>query len=165
MKLLSCLLALILTAHQVSAAVAYTQPPSCGRWGHVSASYTVEGSNFDEFVWDSFSVPATQTLREIQWRGTSLPASHTEFVISINTIALPGGTVWHVAGNAHETPVGATGYSDFRFTLPAGFVMTGGQTYWLQIYAVQNVLAAELAVELGHGWQWHSLRPSARRDG
>lgn len=146
-KHLSCLLALILTAHEVRAAVSYTQPPAAGG-GHVSASYTVEGSNFDEFVWDSFSLPATQTLREIQWRGTSLPASHSEFVISINTIALPGGTVWHVAGTAHETPVGATGYSDFRFTLPAGFVMTGGQTYWLQIYAVQNVLPPN--------WQWSS---------
>ncbi len=106
----------------------------------------MEGSNLDEFVWDSFSAPATQTLREIQWRGTSLSTSHSEFVISINTIALPGGTIWHVAGNAHETPVGATGYSDFRFTLPAGFTITGGQTYWMQIYAVQNVLPPN--------WQW-----------
>ena len=145
MKFPTILLSLLLTAQQLSAAVAYTQPPSVAG-GHVSASYTVNGSNLDEFVWDSFSVPVTQTLREIQWRGTSLPVSHTEFVISINTIALPGGTVWHVAGNAHETLVGATGYSDFRFTLPAGFVMTGGQTYWMQIYAVQS--------ELPPNWRW-----------
>jgi hypothetical protein len=146
MKLLTILLTLALAAQQLSAAVAYTQPPSAGGSGHVSASHTVGGSNFDEFVWDSFIVPLTQTLREIQWRGTALPASHSEFVISINTIALPGGTVWHVADTAHETPVGTTGYSDFRFTLPAGFVMTGGQTYWMQIYAVQGVLPPN--------WQW-----------
>jgi len=146
MKRFSILLYLILTAHQISAAVAHTQPPSAGGGGYASASYTVNGSNFDEFVWDSFSVATTQTLREIQWRGTSLSASHIEFVIKINTIALPGGTVWHVAGNAHETPVGTTGYSDFRFTLPAGFFMTGGQTYWMQIYAVEN--------DLPPNWQW-----------
>lgn len=147
MKFLSFLLTLVFTAHQLSAAVAFTQAPN-GGGGHVSASHTVDGGNLDEFAWDSFSVPATQTLREIQWRGTSLPASHTEFVIRINTIAMAGGTTWHVAGNAHETPVGDTGYSDFRFTLPAGFVMTGGQTYWLQVYAVQS--------EFPPNWQWSS---------
>jgi hypothetical protein len=139
-------LSLLLVAHQLGAAVVFEQAPAAGASGHVSAKYGAAGSNFDEFVWDSFSVPNTQTLREIQWRGALLPASHTEFVISINTIALPGGNVWHIAGTAHETPVGTTGYSDFRFTLPAGFVMTGGQTYWMQIYAVQS--------ELPPNWQW-----------
>ena len=146
MNLIAILCSLALTVFHLSGAVSYSQAPIAAGAGHLSASNTANGSNFDEFVWDSFSVPSTQTLREIQWRGTSLTASHSEFVISINTIALPGGSVWHVAGNAHEVPVEATGVSDFRFTLPAGFVMTGGQTYWLQIYAVQN--------ELPPGWRW-----------
>lgn len=148
MRTLSIALSLILISQDLGATFVFEQSPTVGASGHISASYTVNGSNLDEFVWDSFSVPATQTLREIHWRGTALPMSHTEFVISINTISLPGGTVWHVAGKAHETPVGTTGYSDFRFTLPAGFVMTGGQTYWLQIYAVQN--------ELPPNWRWSS---------
>ncbi len=146
MNALFITLSLFLAVLPLSAAVAYTQAPNTGVGGHVSASYTVEGSNLDEFVWDSFSVPATQTLREIHWNGTTLPVLHTEFVIRINTIAIFGGTVWRVAGNAHETPVGTTGISDFSFTLPEGFVMTGGQTYWLQIYAVQGVFPPD--------WQW-----------
>ena len=57
-----------------------------------------------------------------------------DFQISINTIAIPGGgTVWHTNGAASETPTATPGVYDYKFTLPAGFVLTGGQGYWLQV--------------------------------
>lgn len=119
-------------------APAYEQPAAAGNSGYLSARYGVDGSGFDEFVWDSFSVPTTQTVREIQWRGARTGASPSGFQVSINTVALPGGTVWQITGNASETPTGTPGVYDYRFTLPAGLVLTGGQTYWLQIFATQN---------------------------
>jgi hypothetical protein len=126
-------------------APAYQQTPAAGSGGYLSARLGADGSGFDEFVWDSFSVATTQTIREIQWRGTRTGAAPTSFAISINTVALPGGTTWQVAGNASETPTGTPGVYDYRFTLPAGFFATGGQTYWLQIYAVQNEIP---------NWHW-----------
>jgi hypothetical protein len=119
-------------------AVIYSQLPSIGSSGYLSAQYGVNGSGFDEFVWDSFSVTTNVALREIQWRGTRTGSVPVDFQISINTVALPGGTIWNTGGSASETPTGTPGVYDYRFTLPAGFVLTGGQTYWLQVFATQN---------------------------
>jgi len=145
MRFPASLFACLLLSGPLHAAVAYSQPPAPASGGFLSAKYGVDGSGFDEFVWDSFSVPATRTLREIQWRGTRTGSMPGGFEISINTVALPGGTVWQVTGNADETPTATPGVYDYRFTLPAGFVMTGGQTYWLQIFATQNEIP---------NWQW-----------
>lgn len=123
---------------KTEAAVIYSQPASGSSAGYLSARYGVDGSGFDEFVWDSFSSTTNVTLREIQWRGTRSGSVPVDFKISINTLALPGGTVWDVGGSASETPTGTPGVYDYRFTLPAGFVITGGQTYWLQVFATQN---------------------------
>lgn len=130
-----------------SAAVIYSQAPAAGSGGSLSAMYTVNGSAWDEFVWDSFSTATPRTLREIQWRGARSGSSPTDFQISINTTALPGGTIWNIAGNANETPTATPGVYDYRFTLPAGCVLAAGQSYWLQIYAVQNGLP---------NWLWSS---------
>lgn len=130
---------------QSEAAVVYTQAPSGGSAGYMSAQFGVEGSAYDEYVWDSFSVSTNVTLREIQWRGTRSGSVPADFQISINTIALPGGTIWNAGGNANETPTGTPGVYDYRFTLPTGFVLTGGQTYWLQVFATQNEIP---------NWQW-----------
>jgi hypothetical protein len=138
MNLIFRLLAAFLIAAQAYAGAIATQPVVAAGGGWLSARFGVDGSGFDEFVWDSFSNPVTQTVREIQWRGTrsgSVPAS---FEISINTVAMPGGTTWQVAGSANETPTDTPGIYDYRFTLPAGFTLTAGQTYWLQVFAVQN---------------------------
>lgn len=132
---------------QSDAAVVYTQPPGGGSAGYLSAQFGVAGSAYDEYVWDSFSVTTNVTLREIQWRGTRSGSVPADFQISINTIALPGGTIWNVGGSASETPTGTPGVYDYRFTLPAGFAITAGQTYWLQVFATQNEIP---------NWQWSS---------
>ena len=127
------------------AAVIYIQSPSGGSAGQLSARYGVDGSGFDEFVWDSFTSTTNVTLREIQWRGTRTGSAPADFQISINTVALPGGTLWNTGGSASETPTATPGVYDYRFTLPAGFVLAGGQTYWLQVFATQNEMP---------NWQW-----------
>ena len=145
MKLLFRLILAFLIAGSARAGVIASQPPSASGGGFLSARFGVDGSGFDEFVWDSFSSATNQTVREIQWRGTRSGSAPASFEISINTVALPGGTTWQVTGNANETPTATPGVYDYRFTLPAGFAMTGGQTYWLQVFAVQNEMP---------NWQW-----------
>lgn len=130
---------------KTEAAVIYSQPASGGSAGYLSARYGVDGSGFDEFVWDSFSVTTNVTVREIQWRGTRTGSVPADFQLSINTVALPGGSVWNLGGSASETPTGTPGVYDYRFTLPAGFVLIGGQTYWLQVFATQNEMP---------NWSW-----------
>jgi hypothetical protein len=145
MKTYIALLALILTSIATQAAEIYSQPLAPGSTGYLSSTYSNGGSNLEEFVWDSFSTPTTQTLREIQWRGTRSGPAPLDFKISINTIAI-GGTVWHTNGTANETPTATPGVYAYKFTLPAGFVLTGGQTYWLQI--------AGLVDNYFPYWQW-----------
>ncbi|MBL9146057.1 MAG: hypothetical protein JNM99_20415 [Verrucomicrobiaceae bacterium] len=131
------IVALTLTVFALSgftlAGVIYQQSPNAGSMGYLSSTYSNGGSNLEEFVWDSFGTPTTQTLREIQWRGPRSGPAPLDFQISINTIAIPGGTVWHTNGVASETPTATPGVYDYKFTLPAGFVLTGGQGYWLQV--------------------------------
>lgn len=135
----------LLVSIAAHAAVIYTHPASPGSSGCLSARFGVEGSGFDEFVWDAFSVTTNETVREIQWRGTRTGSAPADFQISINTIALPGGTIWNTGGSASETPTGTPGVYDYRFTLPAGFALTGGQAYWLQVFATQNEMP---------NWSW-----------
>ena len=145
MNLLFRLLAIVLIVSQAPAANIASQPASDAGGGWLSARYGADGSGFDEFVWDSFSSATNQTIREIQWRGTRSGSAPESFEITINTIALPGGMTWQVTGSANETPTETPGVYDYRFTLPAGYVMTAGQNYWLQVYAVQNEMP---------NWQW-----------
>ena len=134
-----------MTAFAAHASAIYTQPPTAGNTGFLSARLGVDGSAYDEFVWDSFSSPTNANVREIQWRGTRFGSAPSAFQISINTISLPGGTIWNTGGSANETPTGTPDVYNYRFTLPAGFPLTGGQTYWLQIFAMQNELP---------NWHW-----------
>lgn len=131
------LLAFLLTFIGTHAAEIYSQPLAAGG-GYLSSTYSNGGSNVEEFVWDSFTSPTNQTLREIQWRGTRAGPEPVDFQITINTIAMPGGSVWHTNGTASETPTGTPGVYDYKITLPAGLVLTGGQVYWLQVIGLVN---------------------------
>lgn len=135
-NLISSLVILALLAASSNAGIIYGQSAAAGTNGSLSSTTANGGSNLEEFVWDSFSTPTTRTLREIQWRGLRSTAP-VDFKISINTIAIPGGTVWNTGNAATETPTAIPGVYDYKFTLPAGFVLTGGQGYWLQIIGLQ----------------------------
>ncbi len=136
MKIFTTIALSMLLGLSTHASIIYQQPAVAGSGGYVSSSTTPGGSNLEEFVWDSFSTATTMTLREIQWSGVRTNAP-VDFQISINTIALPGGKVWNTGGTASEAPTGIPGVYDYKFTLPAGFILTGSQGYWLQIIGLQ----------------------------
>lgn len=137
MKSIAAIALTLFVAAGSHAGIIYQQTPNAGSSGYLSSTTTPGGSNLEELVWDGFSSPTTVTLREIQWRGVRTNAP-VDFQISINTIAIPGGTVWHTNGSASETPTGTPGVYNYKFTLPSGFVLTGGQGYWLQIVGMQS---------------------------
>jgi hypothetical protein len=132
------------------AAAVYTQPPAAGATSYLSSTDINGGSNLEQFIWDTFSVATNVTLREFQWRGTRAGTTPAGFQITISTAIQSGGTVWNITGNANETPTATPGVYDYRFTLPAGFVLTGGQGYWFQIVG----LVTNFFPYGGNAWQW-----------
>ena len=147
MKNLLALLTLLISL-ATHAAVVYTQPTTGG--GYLSSTDINGGNNLEQFVWDTFSVTTNVTLREIQWSGTRTGITPAAFQITISTAIQSGGQVWNINGNANETSSGTPGVYNYRFTLPAGFVLTGGQGYWLQIVG----LVTNFFPYGGNAWQW-----------
>jgi hypothetical protein len=68
MKAFISLLILIstLAAH---AGVVFEQPHNGNGALLTSSRYQPNGTDYDQFVWDSFSVPTAQAVTEIRWRG------------------------------------------------------------------------------------------------
>ncbi|MEQ1749990.1 MAG: hypothetical protein ABL974_11235, partial [Prosthecobacter sp.] len=132
------------------AGVIYNQSPAAGNTAYISSTDVNGGSNLESFVIESFTSPTTQTLREIQWRGTRTIAVPVDFKISISTSLTSPGTVWHTNSAASETPTGTPGVYDYKFTLPAGLVLTGGQSYNLQIIGLVN----NYSPYTGAYWAW-----------
>jgi len=114
------------------------------------------GSDYDQFVWDDFTVPATTTIARIDWFGVFDPAKFgsggpvTDFHIALYA-SIPAGTQpdivnapladYRTGGNAGETAVGqfkgTTGYK-YSYVLPTLFMADSGKKYWLQIEAMQS---------------------------
>jgi hypothetical protein len=145
------LLLLLAFVSVTPAGVVYQQPPNPNGGTHQSAVWGENGSDWDQWVWDSFILPTTQTIREIQWRGGYFrgPVNVTQFEISIwpsipaniEPDIIAGPLVrFVVPGNSNETSAGTVGgvpMFDYKFTLPAGFTAQAGTKYWVQIFAYQ----------------------------
>jgi len=141
------LLALSLfTSH---AAVVYDQPGGGAGWQ--SSWWTPNGSDYDQYTWDNFSISSNVPITEIKWHGGyyygGTPVA--SFTISIyssiagnsqpNVATAPPLATYTINGNASQTPAGATaGVSyDYDYVLPTPFQVTAGTVYWIQIEAAQ----------------------------
>jgi hypothetical protein len=133
--------------------VIYSQPPDPSG-GYYNASEN--GMDYDEFVWDDFALPSTQAITEIRWRGNYDPIRayyHQPLVYFTVAIyaSIAGGwqpdvgnlplVEYQVDGNAGETAAGTFGgvvMYDYVYTLPAPFLATGGDRYWVYLEAFQS---------------------------
>ncbi len=138
----------------VSADVLYSQPASTTVGTLIKSSYwNPDGSDYDEYAWDSFQLGAAANITEVRWRGGNLYAPVADFEISIwASIAagsqpdiggMFGGRLAHyfVGGNANQTPagtVGGTAMYDYSFVLPHAFAAAANTKYWIQIEAWVN---------------------------
>lgn len=143
---LSILLLSLAFRGQVSAAVISDEPPSTSGVAYLSASGTVCTAHYLERVWQSFVFPTTQTIREIQWRGTYSNLPPSQFVVKIyppgnvSLLIAPPVASYVTTGNADETPAGTTAgvrMFTYRFALPTPLTCAANTTYMLQIYALQ----------------------------
>lgn len=143
-------------AQQAPAAVLYSQPPSSSGTLYHSSWMDPDGSDWDQWVWDSFILPSGGQITDIQWRGGFDPAylgsggPVIDFTVAIYP-SIAAGTEPNVVdpplvevetgGDAGQTPAGVFGgvpLYDYQFTLPAAFVATAGTKYWVQIEAWQH---------------------------
>lgn len=143
-------------AQALPAAVLYSQPHNGSNTLYHSSWMDPDGSDWDQWVWDSFILPSTHQITEIQWRGGFDPSyggsggAVVNFTVGIYA-SIAAGTEpnvvdpplveYETGGNAGQTPAGTFGGTamyDYHFTLPAAFVATAGTKYWVQIEAWQH---------------------------
>jgi hypothetical protein len=140
------------------AAIVYSQPPSSNGGLLQSSRWDPDGSNYDRYVWDNFTLPSAQQITAIQWRGGYDPSKFgsggpvIDFKVAIYA-SIPGGSEpdvvnpplvdYQTGGKAGETPAGTFGdvaMYDYQYTLPTSFQAASGTTYWVQIEALQHGL-------------------------
>jgi hypothetical protein len=142
------------------AVVVYSQPPSDGGALLQSSWWDPDGSDYDQYVWDDFTLPSAQAITAIAWRGGYDPTHFgmggpvIDFTVEIwssieagtqpdiGSVFAPNPLVQYtVGGNAGETLAGTFGGTtmyDYHFTLPAPFQAAAGTKYWVQIEAWQH---------------------------
>lgn len=145
-----------------SASDVFSYPPSASGGLVASAWVDPDGSDSDVFAYNDFTLPSTEAITEVRWRGgyayaayygtkaynftlTFLATNVTGFEPLIQDWPDPYGepclAQFIVGSNAGETPVGVVNgiaMYDYRFVLPEPFVATGGVKYWLRIDAWQK---------------------------
>lgn len=140
------------SARASAAVIVYSQPP--GTAGVLLQSSS-NGTDYDQYVWDNFTLASSWAISEVRWRGGYDPAKFgsggavTDFVVSIYA-SLAGGSQpdlanrlaqFHTGGSAGETlagTFGGTALFDYAFILPTPFQAAAGTIYWLQIQAPQS---------------------------
>lgn len=133
-----------------NAAVVFTQPPA-GSGLLLSSWWTPNGSDYDRYVWDNFSLASSAPVTEVKWRGGfaygggTLTGFTITFYASIvgnsqPNIVAGALTTYTVTGNAGQTAAGTFGgvaMYDYDFVLPTPFQAVAGTVYWIQIEAAE----------------------------
>lgn len=150
---------LLLTALAAQAGVVFEQPHDGSGALRMSSRYQPNGTDNDQFVWDSFSVPTAQAVTEIRWRGGYDPqmaywgGDIVNFRVSIYE-STPGLSQPHLGPGYPVTPATLVAYDtgdkagetsagvfggvemfDYHFVLPSVFQAQAGKLYWVQIEA------------------------------
>ena len=154
MKKIIPALLLVLSTFIGHSAVVYTQPPA-GVGMLPSAWWTPNGSDYDQYAWDSFSLASSAPVTEVKWRGgfgygnttNSIAGFTITFYSSIGGNSQPNIATasplatYTVSGNPGQTSAGTVGgypMYDYDFVLPAPFQAVAGTVYWIQIEASQT---------------------------
>ena len=154
MKLTLSAAILALLTFAANAAVVYTQPPA-GSGMLPSAWWTPNGSDYDQYAWDSFTLATSAPVTEVKWRGGfgygSSTNSITGFTITFyasiggnsqpNIASAPPLATYTATGNPGQTAAGTVGgypMYDYDYVLPAPFQAVAGTVYWIQIEAAQS---------------------------
>ena len=143
-------------APSLPAGIIYTQPISSSGALLQSSWWDPNGSDYDQYVWDNFTLSSTHVITEIHWSGGYDPAKFgsggpvIDFSVKIYP-SIPAGSQpdvvnpplvdYQTGGNAGQTLAGTFGGTtmyDYQFALPASFYAEAGTRYWVQIEAWQH---------------------------
>jgi hypothetical protein len=152
-------LGLLLSALHAQAGVVFEQAHDGSGTLHHSSRYQANGTDYDQFVWDSFSVPTAQAVTGIRWRGGYNPGwsywagQIANFRVSIYA-SIPGLSQPFLGPGYPHTPATLIAYDtgdkagetsagvfdgvemfDYHFTLPTPFQAAADTVYWVQIEA------------------------------
>lgn len=120
-----------------------------------------DGSDFDQYIWDDFTLLADGTVSVVQWYGgydpllTGRGGAVVDFTVAIYPsiasgtepdVAHPPLVEYQTGGNANETSIGAVNgipmYA-YQFSLSDSFHASGGVKYWIQIEAFQRGISPD----------------------
>ncbi len=143
-------------ASELTTIVVYSQPPSPDGGFLHSSLRDPDGSETDQWTWDSFAFDRARTITELRWQGGYDPDRRDsggpvrDFTVEIYA-SIPSGIEpditkpplvhYEVEGNAGETPadvLGGVQTYDYQFVLPAPFEADAWTQYWIQIEALQS---------------------------
>ena len=120
-----------------------------------------DGSDFDQYIWDDFTLLADQTVSVVKWHGGYDPlqmgrgGAVIDFTVAIYPsiavgtepdVANPPLVEYQIGGNANETSIGVVNgiaMYVYQFNLPIPFQATGGTKYWIQIEAFQRGISPD----------------------
>src|SRR5574341_1118852 len=169
-------LGFLATMAQAQAPVIYSQPPSPGGGLFHSSWWDPDGDANDQYVWDNFTLPTTQSITDVHWRGGYDPTFFgsggpaLDFTVALYPSSAAGTqpdilnplVSYQTGGNAGETPAGTFGGTpmyDYQFALPTSFQALGGIKYWVQIEAWQHGIPdwGIAAGTGGDGWYFRRI--------
>jgi hypothetical protein len=149
--------------------VLYEQPVDPNGKLLLSSRRDPDGSDYDEYVWEDFTLPSGGTISEIRWYGVYDPSRSgrggpvLDFRVSIYP-SIPAGTEpavagkplveYQTSGNASEAAAGTVGTAPlygYTFTLPVSFTASPGEKYWVQIEASQQGSLPDWCLASGSG--------------
>ncbi len=134
----------------------YTQPVDPAGKLLQSSWLDPNGSDYDQYVWDNFTIQTNQSITEIDWSGGYDPAKFgaggavLDFSVKIfpsNAAGTQPDVVngplvqYQSGGKAGETSIGPVGGKTmyaYSFSLPTPFMAAAGVKYWVQIEAFQH---------------------------
>ncbi len=156
-------------APMATVGVIYEQPVDPAGNLLLSSWLDPDGSDYDQYIWDNFTLQSATTIDQIQWTGGYDPARAglggpvLDFQVSIYpsiaagtepAIANPPLVKYMTGGNASETLIGVIGsvpmYA-YTFNLPAAFPAAAGVKYWVQIEAYQHGGMPDWGIAVGTG--------------
>ena len=149
--------------------IIYEQPVDPNGKLLLSSWLDPDGSDNDQYVWDSFTLQSNETITEIDWFGVYDPLRFgaggpvVDFRVSIfpsitagtePDIANPPLVHYQTGGNAGETSIGmaaGTTLYAYAFNLPTPFPASANAKYWVQIQAFQHGSIPDWCLAPGRG--------------
>jgi hypothetical protein len=147
----------------------FSQPIDPNGKYYLSSALEPDGSDFDQYVWDNFTLQSDQVVTDINWFGLYDPlkfhagGAAIDFRVSIYpsiaagtepAVANPPLIQYQIGGNAGETSIGIVGgipMNSYTFNLPVPFNASAGVKYWVQVVASQGGSTPDWCFAAGAG--------------